>query len=145
MSKIDPEVLKKLDESLDAKTATPEGVEIPRETIEKLDSEDFSFSKMGDNLWPSAKQFASDITYPILHPVDTFNSLTDLANGLYHQSVKSASNALPPNIVERFNRAQNKLVEENFLGSGLLVDKTPVKRKDMRYKNIDKGEKNECK
>ena len=126
----DPELLKQLND---------EPVTDP-ELIKKLNSTDFSAGTMAANLWPSAKQFATDVVTPILNPVDTASALSDLASGAYHKTVQSVSNALPDSIVERMNQAQNKLVDENFLGSGLLMDKTPVKKSNMQYRNLDTAE-----
>jgi hypothetical protein len=40
------------------------------------------FSQAGSNLVPSAKQAASDLVQPFLHPIDTFNSVKNLGKGV---------------------------------------------------------------
>lgn len=43
---------------------------------------DYDYRKSLNNAWPSAKQFADDLTYPIRHPIDTFQGIQSLASGV---------------------------------------------------------------
>jgi hypothetical protein len=42
----------------------------------------FRIDKMLGNLWPSTKQFADDMTYPVRHPVKTYEGLRNLVQGV---------------------------------------------------------------
>jgi len=108
------------------------------DTIE--DNKDFSTLEMVKNIPSSALQYGKDVyqgvKQAVTSPLETGSAISDLASGMYNKTVQYASDKMPDDFVESMNRAQNKLVDQNFLGSGLLVDKTPVKKEDMQYKNI---------
>jgi len=109
--------------------------------VDRVDrSGDFSFLEMLKNIPQSAGQFATDVATPFMHPVDTFNAVTDLGGGALDKATEYASNALPRDLVERLNRAQNEMVGNNTLGveSVFGVGQTPIAPEDMQYKNIDK-------
>ena len=107
---------------------------------ESVGGTDFDFIEMLKNIPQSAGQFATDVATPFMHPVDTFNAVTDLGSGALNKATEYASNALPRGMVESLNRAQNEMVGNNTLGveSVFGVGQTPIAPEEMQYQNIDK-------
>ncbi|NIT13980.1 MAG: hypothetical protein GTN99_07000 [Candidatus Dadabacteria bacterium] len=54
---------------------------------------DFSFKKMVKNIPSSGKQFAKDITYPFIHPVQTAQSVQTLGQGLLEKALPEIQTA----------------------------------------------------
>lgn len=67
------------------------------------------------NLWPSTKQFASDLVQPVIHPVETVTGLNNLRKGLL-QKARSTVRGEAPGEDEKYADAVGQHLAERYGG-----------------------------
>jgi len=91
---------------------------------------DFDTGTMVSNIPKSAREFASNIAQPFLHPVDTAENVGNLGKGVIDKLARIMVAALPNDFVEAGNQLNNWLVD-----IGLPMKRVAENKEDMQFEN----------